>query len=379
MPVGIYIIVCSMGDYNVSNNMIVPTIVFKKGAINLIDQTLLPTEYKVISVRTIEELCEIIKKLAIRGAPALGIAGAYGIMLSIEEKWGSDDVYFFDQDQVGLSSFPQGLSLSAVQQVLLEAADTIAKTRPTAVNLFWAIERMKNLIDRDWDTVDAMLTALYREARLIHDEDLEMCRQLGKHGAGLLKDGDAVLTHCNAGGLATSGYGTALGVIFAAVESGKQISVYADETRPLLQGARLTSWECVQRGIPVTVICEGAAGHVLSKGLVSAVIVGADRIASNGDTANKIGTLNLAIIAMRYHVPFYVAAPTSTVDPDIKSGAEIPIEMRAEFEVKKCLGVDSTPLEAGALNPAFDVTPNELVSAIITEKGVFKHPFGNLS
>ena len=206
-----------------------------------------------------------------------------------------------------------------------------------------------------------------------------MCRRLGANGAELLRDGDSVMTHCNAGGLATSGYGTALGVIFAAVESGKKISVYADETRPLLQGARLTAWECIKRNIPVTVSCEGAAGHVLSKGLVAGIIVGADRIASNGDTANKIGTLNLAIIAKRYGVPFYVAAPSSTVDMAIASGAEIPIEMRDENEVKNCFGVAIAPQEASALNPAFDVTPNELISAIITEKQIFYPPFEKLA
>jgi methylthioribose-1-phosphate isomerase len=361
-----------------TKDMVVPTIRFVAGAIEIIDQTLLPSQYRIISIKTIDELGDVIFRLAIRGAPALGLAGAYGLLLAVEEKWAGEGMHFFDEGGVDLSSFPRDVTLPEVREVVSRAADSIAGTRPTAVNLVWAIERLKRVAARQWASTEALLTALYREARLIHQEDLEMCRRLGRHGAVLLKDGEAVLTHCNAGGLATSGYGTALGVIFAAVEAGKRIQVFADETRPLLQGARLTAWECLQRGIAVTVVCEGAAGYVLSKGLVSAVIVGADRIAANGDTANKIGTLNLAVIASRYGVPFYVAAPSSTIDPAIVTGERIPIEMRPGSELRQCLGIDSTPPGAGAFNPAFDVTPNELISAIITEKGVFYRPFDDL-
>jgi methylthioribose-1-phosphate isomerase len=359
--------------------MEVPTIRIVKGTVEMIDQTRLPGEYIMLSLLTVDSMCEAIKKLAIRGAPALGVAGAFGLLLAIEDEWRQKDGFYYDWDTVDTSSFPQEVAPSDIIAVVDAAAVTISKTRPTAVNLFWALDRMKRVCGKAGNSTDELLRALHREAIDIFEEDLDMCRRLGTNGAELLRDGDSVMTHCNAGGLATSGYGTALGVIFAAVESGKKISVYADETRPLLQGARLTAWECNKRNIPVTVSCEGAAGHVLSKGLVASIVVGADRIAANGDTANKIGTLNLAVIAKRYGVPFYVAAPSSTVDMAIASGAEIPIEMRDENEVKNCFGMAIAPDEASALNPAFDVTPNELISAIITEKQVFYPPFENLA
>jgi methylthioribose-1-phosphate isomerase len=356
----------------------IPTIRFRKGMVELIDQTRLPAEYIMLSLSTVADLCDAIKRLAIRGAPALGVAGAFGLLLAIEERWSRREGFYFDWEGVDTSAFPRSVAPGDLFAVVNKAADTISKTRPTAVNLFWALDRMMRVCHSSSGSADELLNALHSEAIAIYKEDLEMCRRLGRNGAELLKDGDTVMTHCNAGGLATSGYGTALGVIFAAVEAGKKIQVIADETRPLLQGARLTAWECCKRNIPVRISCEGAAGHVISKGLAACIIVGADRIAANGDTANKIGTMNLAIIAKRYGVPFYVAAPSSTIDLSLTSGSEIPIEMRDEEEVKSCLGVPIAPAQASALNPAFDVTPNELIGGIITEKQVFYPPFENL-
>ena len=354
---------------------VLPTIAFKKGAIEIIDQTLLPGEYKILRIARVEDLCEAIKALRIRGAPALGVAAAYGLLLAVEEKWRQNGLYYFDEDAANLEAFPSVTTLEAVRRVLDHVGETIRSTRPTAVNLVWAIERMKTAYGKPWDSTAEMLRTLHREARAIHNEDLEMCRAIGRHGAELLKDGDNVLTHCNTGGLATSGYGTALGVVFAAVESGKAIHVYADETRPLLQGSRLNAWECIQRGIPVTVLCDGAAASLMGEKTIACVIVGADRIAANGDTANKIGTLGLAIAARRYGVPFYVAAPSSTIDPSIPDGAAVPIEQRSQDEVKRFGGVTVTPDGAEAYNPAFDVTPHDLIAGFITENGVVSPPF----
>jgi methylthioribose-1-phosphate isomerase len=355
--------------------MVIPTIHMKQGSVAIIDQRLLPGEYRIIELRSVDALCDAIKQLAIRGAPALGVAGAFGLLLAVEENWKIPQGFYFDMESENIAQFPSGPTIDDVQGVLRKASDQIAATRPTAVNLFWAIGRMNNVSRQNFDSTHAMLQALYTEALAIHDEDIEMCMALGKNGAELLADGDTVLTHCNAGGLATSGFGTALGVIFAATESGKRINVYADETRPLLQGARLTAWECTQRGIPVTIICEGMVAHVMSKGLISSVVVGADRIAANGDTANKIGTFTLALVAHRFRVPFYVAAPSSTIDLSLPSGLEIPIEQRSEMEVKSIAGVSIAPEDARANNPAFDVTPHDLITAIITEKGVHRTPF----
>jgi methylthioribose-1-phosphate isomerase len=359
--------------------MIIPTIQIHRGTLEIIDQRLLPGEYRVMTLRSVDELCQAITSLAIRGAPALGVAAAFGLLLAVEAEWGTKDCYFFDGDAEHVSSFAGRAGIEEVRDVLERARNALAATRPTAVNLFWALQRMAMLYRAAYESPEELLGAIYREAVSIYREDLEMSRRLGENGARLLKDNDSVLTHCNAGALATSGFGTALGVVYAAVESGKRIQVFADETRPLLQGARLTAWECIRRGIPVTVITDGMAGHVLSKGLVSCVIVGADRIAANGDTANKIGTLTLAIIAKRYGIPFYVAAPSSTVDGSIGTGAGIAIEERSADEVKRFLSVPVAPEEARALNPAFDVTPCDLISAIITERGVYYPPFHGLS
>ena len=354
---------------------ILPTILFKQGAPELIDQTLLPGEYKILRADTVDVLCEAISALRIRGAPALGVAGAFGLLLAVEEKWRQHDVYYFDQAEARLERFPQIATVAAVQRHLDIAAEQIVSTRPTAVNLSWAVDRMRSVYRSDWTTPIDLLAALHSEAMAVYNEDLEMCLALGRHGAELLKDGDNVLTHCNTGGLATSGFGTALGVVFAAVEDGKKIHVYADETRPLLQGARLNAWECDQRGIPVSVLCDGAAASVMSRGMVSLAVVGADRIAANGDTANKIGTLSLAIVCKRFKVPFYVAAPSSTIDTSIPDGAAIPIEERAEREVKEFQGVVTAPENARAVNPAFDVTPHDLIAGFITEAGVIQPPF----
>lgn len=354
---------------------ILPTILFKEGAVELIDQTLLPAEYKILRIETVEVLCEAIASLRIRGAPALGVAGAFGLLLAVEQKWRRERGYYFDQDGIHVEDFPG--ELADVRRQLDAVGEQIAATRPTAVNLGWAVARMKRVYEGEWEGPSALLAALHGEAMAIYNEDLEMCMAIGQHGAELLSDGDNVLTHCNTGGLATSGFGTALGVVFAATEAGKNIHVYADETRPLLQGARLNAWECQQRGIPVSVLCDGAAASLMSRGMVSLVVVGADRIAANGDTANKIGTLNLAIVCKRFGVPFYIAAPSSTIDTGIADGAAIPIEERDEGEVKEFRGVVTVPANARAVNPAFDVTPRDLIEGYITEKGIIQPPFAD--
>jgi len=359
---------------------VIPTIRFRKGAVEIIDQTRLPLHYTLKRIRTVDALCEAIRNLRIRGAPALGIAGAYGLLLSVEAGWGGKKSFFFDDvDEAGsaerIAGFPADARVSDLRRHLDSTLEAIRATRPTAVNLSWALERMASVYRRDWDSPASLLPALGREAFAIFSEDLEMCRALGVHGAALLSDGDSVLTHCNTGGLAASGYGTALGVVFAAVEAGKHVHVYADETRPLLQGARLTAWECVRRRIPVTVLVEGAAGSLLGRGEVSCVIVGADRIARNGDTANKVGTFNMAVLASRFGVPFYIAAPSSTIDARVADGSGIPIEERPADEVTVIGETRIAPEETLVYNPAFDVTPHALITAIITEKGVFRPPF----
>jgi methylthioribose-1-phosphate isomerase len=292
--------------------------------------------------------------LRVRGAPAIGIAAAYGLCLGMQAAAGADEPAFFAR--------------------LDESADYLASSRPTAVNLFWALERMRQTAHqgRGRRTVAQIVDDLLAEARAIHEEDRQMCRAIGRHGAELLADGQGVLTHCNAGGLATADYGTALAVFFAAAESGKRIHVYADETRPLLQGARLTAWELKQRGIPVTLICDSMAPLVMREDRVQAVVVGADRIAANGDAANKIGTYGVALAAAAHGVPFYVAAPTSTFDLSLASGEAIPIEQRDPREVTHGFGRQTAPDGVDVYNPAFDVTPARLIRALICEKGVIQ-------
>jgi methylthioribose-1-phosphate isomerase len=323
------------------------------GCLRMIDQTRLPTEFVEIDCCDVQTVWEAIKVLRVRGAPAIGIAAAYGVCLGVQNAVGRDETTFL--------------------QRLHETADYLASSRPTAVNLCWALERMKRAAERLHGRPTAeMAAALLAEAQAIHEEDRQMCRAIGRHGAELLRDGQGVLTHCNAGGLATSDYGTALAVMFAAAESGKTLHVYADETRPLLQGARLTAWELQQRNIDVTLICDSMAAQVMREGRVQAVITGADRIAANGDTANKIGTYGVAVLAAAHKIPFYVAAPSSTFDLSIQSGAEIPIEQRDPREVTHGFGRQTAPEGIGVYNPAFDVTPAELIGAIICERGVIR-------
>ena len=323
------------------------------GHVELIDQTLLPVEFKYVQCRTVEEVWEAIKVLRVRGAPAIGIAAAMGLVVGVQ---GS-----------------RAETFDAFVQELNSAKDYLATSRPTAVNLFWALERMeRTALENRALPVDGLKARLLAEARAICQEDKETCRAIGRHGATLLKDGDTVLTHCNAGGLATADYGTALAVLFAAREQGKNIRAFADETRPLLQGARLTTWELQQAGIPVTLICDSVAAVVMREGRVDAVIVGADRIAANGDVANKIGTYGLSVLAREHNVPFYVAAPTSTFDLSLPDGSHIPIEERDPAEVTCWGGHRTAPEGTDVYSPAFDVTPAANITAIITEHGVIE-------
>jgi methylthioribose-1-phosphate isomerase len=323
------------------------------GHLRLVDQTRLPVEFVEIDCRDVETVWEAIKTLRVRGAPAIGVAAAYGVCLGVQNVVGSDETAFFKR--------------------LHEAADYLASSRPTAVNLFWAVERMKRAAARFRGRPSGEIAAaLLAEARAIHEEDRQMCRAIGRHGAALFTDGQGVLTHCNAGGLATSDYGTALAVFFAAAEAGKRLHVYADETRPLLQGARLTAWELHHRGIDVTLICDNMAAQVMREGRVQTVVVGADRIAANGDTANKIGTYGVALLAAAHNIPFYVAAPSSTFDLSIADGSQIPIEQRDPREVTHGFGRQTAPDGVAVYNPAFDVTPAERIAAIICERGVIR-------
>jgi methylthioribose-1-phosphate isomerase len=322
------------------------------GRLVLIDQTLLPTEFREIECRDVETVWEAIKSLRVRGAPAIGIAAAYGVCVGVQPAAG---------DRTAL--------LARLKQV----CDYLASSRPTAVNLFWALQRMRQAAAANGNLpAREIQERLLAEARAIHEQDRQMCRQIGRIGAQLLRDGQGVLTHCNAGGLATADYGTALAVIFAAHESGKRIHVYADETRPLLQGARLTAWELKQRGIEVTLICDSMAALVMREGRVQAVLTGADRIAANGDTANKIGTYSVAVLAAAHDIPFYVAAPSSTFDLSLASGDAIPIEVRDPAEITHGFGRQTAPEGIDVYNPAFDVTPARLIRAIICEQGLIE-------
>jgi methylthioribose-1-phosphate isomerase len=325
----------------------------KTGFVRLIDQTRLPTEFIEIDLHEVPAVWEAIKTLRVRGAPAIGVAAAYGAVLGARSH--------------GLNQ-PQ-----AVRRALAEAAASLRTSRPTAVNLFWALDRMEACLNTSVsEDAAALLERLLAEAREIDEEDRAMCRAIGRHGAALVLPGHGILTHCNAGGLATADYGTALAVIFAAHEQGKPLRVFADETRPLLQGARLTAWELSRRGIPVTLICDNMAAQVMRERKVQMVVVGADRIASNGDTANKIGTYGVALLARAHKIPFYVAAPSSTFDLSIPDGAAIPIEERDPREVTHGFGRQTAPEGVDVYNPAFDVTPADLIAGIITEKGVIR-------
>jgi methylthioribose-1-phosphate isomerase len=324
-----------------------------RGHVRLIDQTRLPTEFVEIDCHDVPTVWEAIKRLRVRGAPAIGVAAAYGAVIGARAQ-GVD-------------------SPEVVRRSLAEAAASLRTSRPTAVNLFWALDRMEEAAaGAKTEAVSGLLDRLLAEAHAIADEDRAMCRAIGKHGAELLAPGEGVLTHCNAGGLATADYGTALAVIFSAQEQGKHVHVFADETRPLLQGARLTTWELQRRGVAVTLICDNMAAQVMKEGKVQKVVVGADRIAANGDTANKIGTYGVALLARAHGIPFYVAAPSSTFDLAIADGTEIPIEERDPHEVTHGFGRQTAPSGVDVYNPAFDVTPAELIAGIITEKGVIR-------
>jgi methylthioribose-1-phosphate isomerase len=322
------------------------------GFLRLIDQTRLPSECLLLECRDVPTVWEAIKSLRVRGAPAIGIAAAYGAFIGARKKGATNR--------------------AEIAGALAEASAHLRTSRPTAVNLFWALDRM----DARMAAIDerasgpAILDALLSEAATIDAEDRAMCRAIGRHGARLVKPGDGILTHCNAGGLATSDYGTALAVIFAAHEQGMALRVFADETRPLLQGARLTTWELKGRGVPVTLICDNMAAQVMKERKIQMVVVGADRIAANGDTANKIGTYGVAVLAKAHGIPFYVAAPSSTFDRSLADGSAIPIEQRDPKEITHGFGRQTAPEGIDVYNPAFDVTPAELITGIISEKGI---------
>jgi methylthioribose-1-phosphate isomerase len=335
-----------------------PTIDWKDDAVVMIDQRKLPASEVYVTCRTAQEVARAIRTMVIRGAPAIGVAAAMGIALGMRRSQASGTKQFTTEFQ--------------------KVCDLMAATRPTAVNLFWAIERMKRTFAQAAQSgcsVEELKTRLEQEARRIHDEDVESCRAMGAHGAQLVPDAARILTHCNAGALATAGYGTALGVIRAAAEQGKRVAVLADETRPFLQGARLTAWELLKDGIDTTVITDNMAGSMMRLGNVDLVVVGADRIAANGDVANKIGTYAVAVLAREHDIPFYVAAPISSIDLNTSDGSAIPIEERNEREVTHVGSSRLTPEGARIRNPAFDVTPAKYVTAIITERGIARPPY----
>ncbi len=337
----------------------IPTLEWLPEGVNFLDQTKLPLEETYVLATDYKQVATVIRDMIVRGAPAIGVSGAMGVALGI--------------DRSTATTLPE---LAAEVAVI---CDLLAATRPTAVNLFWGIERIRalhnSLAAQPGIALDEIKTAVVAEARRMYDEDIEACKQMGRFGAELMPKSGTVLTHCNAGALATCGYGTALGVIRAAIEAGHTIDVFADETRPFLQGARLTAWELMKDNIPTTVLCDNMAASLMLAGRIQAVIVGADRIAANGDVANKIGTYGVAILAKEHGIPFYVAAPWSTIDLATPTGAGIPIEQRAATEVTHSNGRQMTPHGVGIENPAFDVTPAKYVTAIITERGILKAPY----
>lgn len=331
-------------------------VAWKNNCLVLLDQTALPEEERYLEFQHWSDVADAIRNLVVRGAPAIGVTAAFGVALALRESRAND----FDGLLADLETASKGL----------------AATRPTAVNLFWALDRMKRLFMAEKGKApDELRERLLLEAKRILQEDVAANQALGRHGAALVPQGARILTHCNAGALATAGYGTALGVVRSAHAEGKVSLVWVDETRPVLQGSRLTAWECVKDGIPHRVVADVASASLMARGQVDLVVVGADRIAANGDTANKIGTYGLAVFANAHGIPFYVAAPFSTIDPAIASGAEIPIEERAPEEIKQIRGRAIAPEASPVFNPAFDVTPARYVTAIITEKGIFRAPF----
>jgi methylthioribose-1-phosphate isomerase len=334
----------------------VKTLEWTTEGVRFIDQTRLPTEEAYVTCRTYEEVATAIRDMIVRGAPAIGVAAAMGVALGVREA--------------------KSTNHSDLRQEFREICDTLAATRPTAVNLFWAIQRMRDRFESlQSEPIKAIKAALIEEAQQMYLADIAACRTMGRFGAVLMPSSGGVLTHCNAGALATCGYGSALGVIRAAVESGKDIHVFADETRPFLQGSRLTAWELNKDGIPTTVIADNMAGAMMKQGKIKAVVVGADRIAANGDVANKIGTYTVAVLAKEHGIPFYVAAPWSTVDLATPNGDNIPIEQRSSREVTHMAGKQITPDGIRVENPAFDVTPERYIAAIITERGIAQAPY----
>lgn len=336
----------------------IPTLTWTDQGVRFIDQTKLPLEESYVLAATYEQVANVIVTMVVRGAPAIGVSAAYGVALGVQAS--------------------RALTAAEFQPEFDKICARLAGTRPTAVNLFWAIDRVKGLFTRlqiQGASMAEVKQKILAEAHAMYEEDIEACKTMGALGAALLPDEGGVLTHCNAGALATCGYGTALGVIRAAVEQGKKIHVYADETRPFLQGARLTAWELMADGIPTTVICDNMAASLMRAGKIKAVVVGADRIAANGDTANKIGTYNVAILAKEHGIPFYVAAPWSTIDLKTATGESIPIEERPHVEVTHHAGKQLTPNGVGICNPAFDVTPAKYIAAIVTERGVLRAPY----
>lgn len=337
----------------------IPTLEWIQDGVRFLDQTKLPLEETYVLATNYQQVADVITTMVVRGAPAIGVSAAMGIALGVKQS--------------------KAMDLDSLKTDFETISKTLAGTRPTAVNLFWAIARMRErfltLVAEPQITHEAISKALIEEAQAMYDEDIAACKTMGANGAKLLPQEGGVLTHCNAGALATCGYGTALGVIRAAVERGHTIHVYADETRPFLQGARLTAWELMHDGIPTTVLCDNMAASLMRQGKIRAVIVGADRIAANGDVANKIGTYNVAILAKEHGIPFYVAAPWSTIDLATPTGDQIPIEQRAAVEVTHHAGKQLTPHGVGIENPAFDVTPAKYVTAIITERGVLRAPY----
>jgi methylthioribose-1-phosphate isomerase len=334
----------------------IQTLEWTEQGVRFIDQTKLPTEETYVTCKTHEQVADVIRTMVVRGAPAIGVAAAMGIALGIDNS--------------------KAETVGELKRELDQICEVIGKTRPTAVNLFWAIRRMQEKFERvRIRPVAQIKRELVEESKRMHAEDIAANQAMGRHGAALMPSEGGVLTHCNAGALATAGYGTALGVIRAAVEQGKKIHVYADETRPFLQGSRLTAWELMKDGIPTTVIADNMAGAMMKQGKIGAIVVGADRIAANGDVANKIGTYSVAVLAKENGIPFYVAAPISTVDMACPTGDQIPIEQRNVREVSHIAGKQMTPDGVSIENPAFDVTPGKYVSAIITERGLAREPY----
>jgi len=337
----------------------IPTLEWTPEGVRFLDQTKLPLEETYVLATSYQQVADVITTMVVRGAPAIGVSAAMGVALGVKQS--------------------KAVNLAALKTEFETIAKTLATTRPTAVNLFWAIERMRTcftaLVEQPGATLESISEALITEAQRMYEEDIAACKAMGANGAELLPKEGGVLTHCNAGALATCGYGTALGVIRAAVERGHNVHVYADETRPFLQGARLTAWELMHDGIPTTVICDNMAASLMRQGKIRAVVVGADRIAANGDVANKIGTYNVAILAKEHGIPFFVAAPWSTIDLATPSGDLIPIEQRPAIEVTHHAGKQLTPHGVEIENPAFDVTPAKYVTAIITERGVLRAPY----